>query len=92
MKREIDSPRTRLHIISAVLLLTGLGSALLVYLTAANDGDNVPGYEVVGGYIYPGIHENSKKYVHDLEVYGGKAAVLADESTVGFTGSGMDRP
>jgi hypothetical protein len=86
MKWKIASLRTRLYIVSAALLLAGLGSAILIYLTADNDGDSVPGYEVVGGYIYPGMHENSKKYIHDLEVYGGKAAVLADEFNRWFFG------
>ncbi|HUI44605.1 MAG TPA: hypothetical protein VL122_01275 [Nitrospirota bacterium] len=86
MKWKIASLRTRLYLISAALLLTGLGSAILIYLTADNEGDSVSGYEVVGGYIYPGMHENSKKYIHDLEVYGGKAAVLADEFNHWFYG------
>jgi len=86
MKWKIASLQTRLYIVSAALLLAGLGSAILIYLTANNDGDSVPGYEVVGGYIYPRMHENSKKYIHDLEVYGGKAAVLADEFNRWFFG------
>jgi hypothetical protein len=86
MKWKLASLRTRLYIFSAALLLTGLGSAILIYLTADNDGDSNPGYEVVGGYIYPGMHENSKRYIHDLEVYGGKAAILADEFNRWFYG------
>ncbi len=86
MKWGITSLRTRLYIFSSALLLIGLGSAILVYLTEDNEGDIVPGYEVVGGYIYPGMHEKSKSYIHDLEVYGGKTAVLADEFNRWFYG------
>ncbi len=86
MKWKIASLRIRLYIFSAALLLIGLGSAIPIYLTADNDGNGVPGYEVVGGYIYPGMHEKSKSYIHDLEVYGGKTAVLADEFNRWFYG------
>jgi len=44
-----------------------------------NDPDSASGYEVIGGFIYPNAGEHSKKYVHDLELYGGKSAVLADD-------------
>lgn len=86
MKWKNFTLRTRLYTISAVLLVTGLGSAILIYLTADNEGNGVSGYEVVGGKVYPGMHEQSKRYIHDLEVYGGKAAVLADEFNRWFYG------
>ena len=61
MKWKIASLRTRLYIISAALLLAGLGSAILIYLKADNDGAGGSGYEVVDDYISPGMQENSKK-------------------------------
>ena len=67
MKWKITNLQTRLYLIAAVILLVGLGSAVLIYLTAQNDSDNVLDFE------------NSKLYLHDLELYGGKANVLADE-------------
>jgi hypothetical protein len=79
MKWENASLQTRLYIICAGLLLTGLGSSIFIYVTADNEENSAPSYEVVGGQVYPGMHEQSKKYIHDLEVYGGKAAVLADQ-------------
>ena len=74
MKWKIINKQTRLYLISAVVLLVGLGSATLIYLTAANDSDNALDFE------------NSKVYIHDLELYGGKANVLAEELRNSFVG------
>ncbi len=79
MKWKNKNLRTRLYLIGAVVLLVGLGIATLIYLTAEDDSDNVAGYEIVGGYVHPIAPESSKIYIHDLELYGGKANVLADE-------------
>jgi len=78
--------QARLNLISAIILLVGLGSAILIYLTAENDSGSVLGYEVVGGDVYPITPENSKMYEHDLELFGGKAAVLANEFKNWFGG------
>ncbi len=86
MKRKITNQHIRLYLISAIILLAGLGSAVLIYLTAEDYSNNVIGYEVVGGTVYPITPDNSKKYVHDLQLYGGKAAVLADEFMRWFAG------
>jgi len=42
--------------------------------------------KLLGGFIYPNAGEHSKKYVHDLELYGGKSAVLADDFMRWFAG------
>jgi len=76
----------RLYLISAVILLVGLCSAVFIYLTAANDSGSVLGYEVEGGVVYPITPEDSKTYMHDMELYGGKANVLANEITRWFVG------
>ena len=86
MKWKITNLKTVLHLISAIILLVGLGSAVFIYQAAMNDTDPASGYEVIGGFIYPSAGENSKKYMHDLELYGGKAAVLADEFMRWFAG------
>lgn len=70
--------RICLYFVVAVVLLTGLGSAVLIY-RAADDPNSVSGYETEGGYAYPIMPEDSKMYRHDLELYGGKAIVLADD-------------
>ncbi len=86
MKRKITNLKTRLDLITAIILLIGLGSAILIYLTAKNDSDSVLGYETEGGYVYPVMPEDSKKYMHDLELYGGKANVLTNEFMNWFAG------
>jgi hypothetical protein len=86
MKWKITNLQTRLYLISAIILLVGLSSSILIYLTAGNDSKIVLGYEIVGGNAYLTTPENSKKYIHDLTLYGGKAAVLADEFDRWFVG------
>ena len=86
MKREIPNLQTRLYLITAIILLAGLGSALLIYLRAGNDLQGVLGYEAAGGHVYPISPEDSKMYIHDLELYGGKLNVLADEFMRWFAG------
>ncbi len=86
MNWKIGSLRTNLYLISAIILAIGLGSAAFIYQAAANDPDNASGYEVIGGFVYSGTGENSKRYIHDLERYGGKAAVLSDEFMRWFAG------
>ncbi len=78
--------RTRLYIIAALILLAGLGSAALIYLTAGSEPDGVLGYEVIDGIAYPIKPDDSRMYAHDLELYGGKAMVLADEFRRWFIG------
>ncbi len=78
--------QTRLYLITATILLVGLGSAILIYLTAEDYSESSLGYEMVGGSVYPITPEDSKKYIHDLELYGGKANVLADEFMRWFDG------
>ena len=85
MKWQITKQK-RLYLISGIVLLVGLGSAIILYLTAANDSHSVLGYEVEGGTVYSVAPEDSKIYMHDMELYGGKANVLANEVTRWFVG------
>jgi hypothetical protein len=86
MKWEIGHTKTRLYLITAIILLVGLGSALFIYLTAGSESGSVLGYEGTGGDVYTIRPEDSKIYRHDLEVYGGKANVLMDEFMRWFAG------
>ena len=79
MRWKINNLHEFLKLISAVILLVGLGSAIYIYQTAEDDLSSALGYEIVGGSAYPIMPQDSKMYRHDLELYGGKAAVLADE-------------
>jgi len=86
MNWKIGSLRTNLYLISAIILAVGLGSAAVIYQSAMNDPGDASGYEVLGGFVYPSNGGNSKRYMHDLELYGGKAAVLSDEFMHWFAG------
>jgi hypothetical protein len=79
MRWKIKNLHVFLKLTSAIILLVGLGSAVYIYQTAEDDLSSVLGYEIVGGSVYPVMPQDSKIYRHDLELYGGKAAVLADE-------------
>ena len=76
MKWKNRNLQTRLYLITAIILLVGMGSAALIYLTAENASDDILVYQF----------EHSKKYRHDLELIGGKANVLADEFCRWFEG------
>jgi hypothetical protein len=86
MKWNITNKQTCLNLIGAIILMVGLGSAVFIYLTADTVLDSVLGYEVAGGDVYPVTPDNSKMYAHDLELYGGKAAVLANDFRYWFVG------
>jgi hypothetical protein len=75
-----------LYLVSIMILLAGIGSALWIYQSAEDDSSNNLGYEIVGGYVYSTTPNNTKKYSHDLELYGGKAAVLADRLSRWYSG------
>jgi len=72
--KEIPSYK-RLRLSSWIILTTGLIAAILVYI-----------------FTPPGVSDSlndpslSKRYVHDLEVYGGRANVLQDELVRWFDG------
>ena len=77
---------TYLNLISAIILVVGLGSATLIYQRAGNDPYGALGYEVVDGHIYPIMPEDSKMYSHNLELYGGKLNVIMDDFRRWFAG------
>ena len=74
MRLKITNLQTRLYLIAVIILLVGMCGAIIIYLTSENGSDNVSSYE------------NSKRYMHDLELDGGKANVLADELVRWFAG------
>jgi hypothetical protein len=86
MKKKVTNLQTRLYLITAVILLCGFGSAIWIYLAAENNSDGAIGYETAGGYVYPVSPEDSKLYMHNLELYGGKVNVLANEMVRWFVG------
>ncbi len=68
--------KTRLYLVTAAILLVGLGSAVFIYLTAEDASDEVSMYEFT----------HSKQYRHELEAYGGKMNVLASDFVLWFKG------
>ena len=86
MKLKIADQQTCLNLITVMILLVGLGSAVLIYRTAENDSNSILGYEIIGGQAYPIMPEDSKMYLRDLQLYSGKAGVLADEFRRWFVG------
>ena len=75
----------RLYLIGACILLAGLVSAALVYVTATDHRGDAVSYEMVDGNVYAISPDDSKRYLRDVERYGGKAAVLTDEFSRWFS-------
>ena len=83
---SIKARRTHLYSIGAAILLAGWLGAATIYVTAPDDDGDALGYEFVDGVAYPIPAYESKKYRHDLERFGGKAAIMADDLNRWFTG------
>jgi hypothetical protein len=63
------TPEERIRFGTRAILVIGFLAALVIYLTAQPPPENPLGYDPL----------DTKKYLHDLEVYGGKANVFAAE-------------
>ncbi|MDR3394274.1 MAG: hypothetical protein P4L70_04675 [Parasulfuritortus sp.] len=79
MDRKYSTLQIGLRIVGASILILGLGVAALVYYYATDDANGVSGCEFVNGTGCTRYPEEDRRYIHDLELYGGQAAVLADE-------------
>ncbi len=86
MKWSIADPRVYLQIISIAVLIAGLGSALVIYARAPIGSPGVLGYEEGDGTVYPVNPDDSKVYERSMELYGGKANLLADQLRRWFAG------
>jgi hypothetical protein len=78
--------RTRLYVGSIAVLLVGLCSAFVIFLTADGAADGAVRYEVIDGKVYAVPLSDTKAYMRDLQRFGGKAAVLAAELNRWFDG------
>ncbi len=76
MKWKNTNTPTRLRLAAAFTLLVGLVGSVSIYLTAADVSDS----DLVNEF------ENSNMYRHDLELYGGKANLLANDFRQWFDG------
>jgi hypothetical protein len=73
----IHTPRSqRLRWLSIAILVAGFVSAIAIYIRAGAKPENPLGYDPL----------DTKKYVRDLEMYGGKANVLATQIREWFVG------
>lgn len=66
----------RIRRVTRILLAAGLGAALVAWIVARARPENPLGYDPL----------ENKKYLHDLQVYGGTANVLAAEFREWFAG------
>ena len=64
----------RLQMTAVAILIAGLITAIGIYVSAARSTDDMVAYEI----------QHSKQYQRTLELYGGKANVLAVEFTQWF--------
>jgi hypothetical protein len=64
-----ETPEARLRIATRAILLIGFAAAVVIYVTARPPAENPLGYDPL----------QNKAYVHELEVFGGRANVLAAE-------------
>ena len=71
--------RAHLHAISAIILLVGLSSAFLIYRAAQNASPD----HAEGVFFNP---DYSKQNLRELELYGGRANLLAYEIRQWFLG------
>jgi hypothetical protein len=91
MTARIFQQRQFLNLLSALILVVGLGAAAVIYVRAGNTPYGALGYEVIDGTVYPVRPENSKIYRHNLEVYGGKFNVMMDDFRRWFVGLGQGK-
>jgi hypothetical protein len=78
--------RTRLELIGLVILVTGLGMAVIVDRTAGDKPGQLLGYDMNGESPQPVRPEDSKQYLRNLEQYNGKTGVLLYELRTWFVG------
>lgn len=71
--------KRKLHISCLIILAVGLCAAILIHEFAEDIPDASLGDTVVNGTLYPLSTRDSKKYRHDLERFGGKAALVFDD-------------
>ena len=73
---------THFKSMAVIILAVGLSSSVIVYLTAKSAAPNPLGYDPL----------DTKKYLRELEVYGGKVNILATEFREWFDGLWRGKP
>jgi ABC-type phosphate/phosphonate transport system permease subunit len=80
MNWKILKQRLSLNIISAIILVVGLGSAALIYQKAVKESYGA------GEDVQLMMQTNSKLFRHNLEVFGGKLNVMMYDFRTWFAG------
>ena len=75
-----------LNTASALILVMGLLSAVLIYRAADLESGDAAMYEQGADSAYPVSPYDTKKHLRDMELYGGKANVLAGEFRLWLAG------
>lgn len=70
--------RQRLYLASLVILVVGLCTAAILYLTIDDSEEAEDTYQIVfsGGKSYPVPVDSDRLYLNNMERFGGKAAVM----------------
>lgn len=68
-----------LQLVGVCVLVAGLVTALLIYRSADDTDNEGQVYEFVGGEAYVTSVRETKAYRHELERFGGRASLLADD-------------
>lgn len=71
--------QTRLYASALAVLIAGVCGAVAIWLTARDDPGPAYQFVVVDGKAVPIAPGESKRYVRDVQRFGGKAGVLFDE-------------
>jgi hypothetical protein len=74
MRLQIDDPRSRAYLVAAIILLVGFVSAVVIYVRAGSAPATLPEFSA----------DYSKRYLRDLQMYGGTGNVLATEFRLWF--------
>ena len=85
MDKRAPGLQSRLYLAAVAVLAIGLLGAAAIYLAAGDDAGDAMGYAVVNGQVYA-IPGTTKSYTHELQRFGGKAALLFDDFNRWFAG------
>src|ERR1019366_8865810 len=79
MTSKRSAIQRRLYLIGAAILIVGLLSATLLYMTATDEDSNVLGYRIINGHEYVIETGDSKRLQYDMEKIAGKSVVVGEE-------------
>ena len=74
MRSQRDEQKRRAYVVAAIIMLIGLASAVVTYVRAGSAPATLPEFSA----------DYSKKYLRDLQMYGGTGNVLATEIRLWF--------